>query len=468
MEELREALDRARAVLAAGLDADAARGLRDDDLLGVAGEVEALRRRVDGFAAVVAGEVAERSRVELGSARLSARKGCRSVSELIERVTQVSGAEARRRVLVGSAIRERDGLTGHPAAAEFPVLAAAVDAGEIGADAAHVVVRELAKPRRVADPAHGAAAERALVAEATGRGDGAPIRATADELRTQAQAWAAFLDQDGDEPADERAMRRRGVRLGRTRDGLVSLTGELLPEVAAGLRRLFDAHLAPRSGGGFLTAAERADLERESEVRTPDQQRHDVVAGIIDVAARAADSPTIGGAPPTVLVSVRASDLESGHGVAHADGIDVPVSLRAARRMICTGGIQAVAVDDDGRILQLGSPERCFTPHQRRAITLRDGGCLIPGCSVPASWCEVHHVVPDVDGGPTHPDNGVLLCWFHHRSIDTSGWGIRMQRGSPWIRPPSWLDPDGAWRPAPGSRTRLADRIERERHPLVQ
>ena len=104
--------------------------------------------------------------------------------------------------------------------------------------------------------------------------------------------------------------------------------------------------------------------------------------------------------------------------------------------MICTGGTQTVVFDDDGRIIELGSPERCFTPHQRRAITLRDGGCLIPGCSVPAAWCEIHHVIPDAEGGPTHPDNGVLLCWFHHRTIDSSGWGIQMLRGVPHIRPP--------------------------------
>ncbi|WP_255355578.1 HNH endonuclease [Agromyces sp. Soil535] len=32
---------------------------------------------------------------------------------------------------------------------------------------------------------------------------------------------------------------------------------------------------------------------------------------------------------------------------------------------------------------------------------------------MPAAWCEIHHVTPDTHGGPTHPDNGVLLCFFH-------------------------------------------------------
>ena len=388
--------------------------------------------------------------------------GCRSAVELVERVTQVSAFEARRRIALGSATRARSGFTGEPIEAVFPQVAAALAAGELGADAAGTIIRELDRTRTVADPAALATAEQALVAEATGRGDGAPVRCTADELRVQAQAWSTFLDQDGREPDDERAMRRRGFRLGRARDGLIPVTGELMPEVAAKLTRLFDAHLAPRSGGGFMTDEERARIAEFGETRSADQQRHDVLAAAIDTAARSGEHPTIGGAAPTVLVSVRASDLTTGRGVAHADGVDVPVSLRAARHMICTGGTQTITFDEHGSIITLGSPERCFTPHQRRAITVRDGGCLIPGCSVPAAWCEIHHVIPDSDGGPTHPDNGVLLCWFHHRTIDTSGWGIRMLRGVPHIRPPAWLDPGGSWRPATKSPTRLADQRDRE------
>jgi hypothetical protein len=462
MTGTRDALEQLRSALAGVLGFDEASGCSDDELLATMGAVEALGRVVDARRVALAGEVAERSRVELGDQRLSTRRGCRSAAELLERVTQVSGAEARRRIALGSATRARSGFTGEPIEAAFPHVAAALAGGDLGTDAAGTIIRELDRTRPVAHPASFAAAEEALVAEATGRGDGTPLRCTADELRVQAQAWSTFLDQDGPEPDDDRAMRRRGFRLGRARDGLVPVTGELMPEVAAKLTRLFDAHLAPRSGGGFMTDQERARIAEVGETRTADQQRHDVLAAAIDTAARSGEHPTIGGAAPTVLVSVRAADLSAGRGVAHADGGEVPISLRAARHMICTGGTQTVVFDDDGRILTLGSPERCFTPHQRRAITVRDGGCLIPGCSVPAAWCEIHHVIPDVDGGPTHPDNGVLVCWFHHRTIDTSGWAIRMIRGVPHIRPPGWLDPGGGWRPVTKSPTRLADRRERQ------
>ena len=448
-------------MLARELRRDGPSGCRDDDLLAELAALEAVGRLVDAQRAAYAGEIAERSRVELGEQRLSARRGCRSAVELVERVTQVSGTEARRRVALGAATRVRVGLLGEPLEPRFPVVASSLAAGELGVDAAAAIIRELERPRLVADPAAVVAAEHALVAEATGVGERARVRCTADEVRVQAQAWATYLDQDGREPDDDRAMRRRGFRLGRPRDGLVPVSGDLMPELAARLTRLFDAHLSPRSGGGFQTDDERAAAAASAEERTADQQRHDVLAAAIDSAARSGEHPTIGGAPPTVLVSVRQADLANGHGVAHADGVDLPISLRAARHMICTGGTQAVVFDEGGRIVALGSPERCFTPQQRRAITLRDGGCLIPGCSVPASWCEIHHVLPAADGGPTHPDNGVLLCWFHHRSIDTSGWGIRMIGGVPHVRPPAWLDPGGGWHPSTTSPTRLADRRDR-------
>ena len=405
MTAVAEALEQVCSTLVDVLRFDDPARWSDDELLAVTASIEAVGRVVDAHRAACAGEVAERSRVELGGERLSSRRGCRSASELLERVTQVSGAEARRRIALGAATRGRVGFSGEPLEAEFPGVAAALAGGDLGVDAACAIVRELDRPRRVADPAAFATAERELVASALGAGDAGAVRCSADELRVQAQAWAAFLDQDGPEPDDERAMLRRGVRLGRARNGLIPIRGDLMPEVAAGITRMFDAHLSPRSSTGFMTDEEAAHFDASGEQRTRDQQRHDVLAAIVETAARSGEHPSIGGTAPTVLVSVRASDVAAGRGAGHADGIDIPVSMRAVRQLMCTGGTQRVVLDDRGRILELGSQDRCFTPQQRRAITLRNGGCLIPGCSVPASWCEIHHVIPDVAGGPTHPDN---------------------------------------------------------------
>ena len=254
-------------------------------------------------------------------------------------------------------------------------------------------------------------------------------------------------------------MGKRGFRLGPERNGLVPVSGALLPEAAGRVRRLFDAYLTPTTAPAFLTEEELADKNLTKDPRSKDQQRHDILIGVLDAMARSGNTPTIGGAAPTVLVTVRAEDLDSHRGAGYADGVDSPLSPTTVKQLVCAGGIQKITLGSNGRIVKLGSPERCFTAPQRRAITARDGGCLIPGCSIPAGWCEVHHVVPHADSGPTHPDNGVLLCWFHHRTIDTSGWAIRMRAGAPEVQAPPWLDQSRRWRPATKSRTALKTRI---------
>jgi len=191
--------------------------------------------------------------------------------------------------------------------------------------------------------------------------------------------------------------------------------------------------------------------------RSQPQRQHDALAMALSVAAASRDLPTIGGAAPTLIVSVREQDADAEHGWAHAEGIDQPVTVQAARHVACSGVIQRVTLGAKGRVLRLGTEERVFNRHQRRAITLRDGGCIIPGCGVPAAWCELHHVTDYAHGGPTHTDNGVMLCWHHHRFIDTGPWRIRMNRGAPEVQAPSWFDPSMRWRPVTKSRTRLLD-----------
>lgn len=117
--------------------------------------------------------------------------------------------------------------------------------------------------------------------------------------------------------------------------------------------------------------------------------------------------------------------------------------------------------DDRGRIVAIETSDRVFNHFQRKAIGLRDGGCVIPGCHVGVSWCEVHHVHEHSAGGPTRTDNGVLLCWFHHRTLDTSGWKIRMNRGIPEVRGPAWWDGSGTWHPVTSSPIRMRERHAR-------
>jgi hypothetical protein len=86
--------------------------LSDADLLGPAGVAERVGRLVDALRVAAAAEVADRSRPDLDTARLSARKGCRSATELLERVTLASAATIGKRVRLGEKLRTRRTLAG--------------------------------------------------------------------------------------------------------------------------------------------------------------------------------------------------------------------------------------------------------------------------------------------------------------------------------------------------------------------
>jgi hypothetical protein len=73
-------------------------------------------------------------------------------------------------------------------------------------------------------------------------------------------------------------------------------------------------------------------------------------------------------------------------------------------------------------LLDLGRATRVISPALRRALAVRDGGCVALGCDRPAAWTDAHHLVHWLDGGPTSLDSLVLLCRRHHRAAHEGGW----------------------------------------------
>jgi HNH endonuclease len=75
--------------------------------------------------------------------------------------------------------------------------------------------------------------------------------------------------------------------------------------------------------------------------------------------------------------------------------------------------------------LDIGKPTEVVPPGLRRAIIARDQHCGFPGCIVPASRCQVHHLIPRSEGGPTSLENCVLGCDFHHLIV-VHQWGWKL------------------------------------------
>ena len=449
-------------VVGSALADGSSRMWRDDEVLELMSAAAQIARHAEAVLIEAASQVDDRSAAPALSERMTNRFGCRSVSELVQRATRVSGRRASELIKAGRAVRQEVAPTsGELLPPEFPAMREALVEGAVGLDALLGATAPIAGLATAAGRAAHLAADEELAAAA--RGADGPA-ATADELRSFATVWSMYLDPDGAEPREAKAMRKRGITLGRCQDGIVPIRGGLLPDVAAQLDLLANAVLNPRvddiTRGSHFTE-DPDEPASDPDTRTGAQKLHDVFATVLTKAAASGQFPTIGGAAPTLVVSARAEDLASGRGFAHIDGVDEPVSLAVARQVACTGGSQRVLLESNGRIRAIETAERVFNRRQRRAKELRDGTCVIPGCCVPALWCEIHHVEEHARGGPTSTENGVPLCWYHHRTIDTSGWQIRMNSGVPEVRGPYWWDAERRWRPVTKSPTRMRSRIDR-------
>jgi hypothetical protein len=123
--------------------------------------------------------------------------------------------------------------------------------------------------------------------------------------------------------------------------------------------------------------------------------------------------PEHGGDATTVMVTIDLDALRQDLAIGAIVG-GAPLSATAIRRLACTANIIPVVLGGNGQILDLGRSRRLFSPAQRKAIRLRDQHCQGEACSVPAPWCEAHHLKPWSEGGNTDLADGILYCNFHH------------------------------------------------------
>ncbi|TFC21979.1 HNH endonuclease signature motif containing protein [Cryobacterium glucosi] len=126
------------------------------------------------------------------------------------------------------------------------------------------------------------------------------------------------------------------------------------------------------------------------------------------------------------------------------EGTAVTVSTETLERNLYDTGILDVTFDGHGSGVDLGREQRTFSPAQRAALSLRDGGCMWPGCDRPPSWTETHHIHHwKDDTGQTNLDHGILLCRADHLRLHNEHWRItRDDTGQYWLTPPPGLDPE--------------------------
>ncbi|WP_051478688.1 HNH endonuclease signature motif containing protein [Arthrobacter sp. H5] len=393
----------------------------------------------------------------------------------------ISRSEANRRLRLAVNILPD---TPGPGTATQPALAAlstAVGSGSVSGRAATVICDAVQRVRPVATPRQLDAMEHHLTRQA--------IESDEDILRVLAGRWENTLDQDGQEPTDKVLKARQGVFLRGRRNGLhfmeIGATDEQFehlvtvmntatnPRVGKGSNQHDDgggsggdecgsgvgrsgssdddagthdpgngAGGSGASGAGGNSAGSGPGCETDPERPTRAQSLLDGLVSACQIALSSDGLPTTGGHRPQVMVTINHRDLvgdmeRAGHSV-----FAEQMSARSIRKLACDADIIPLVLGGKGQLLDIGRSQRLFPAYMRRALVARDKGCTFPDCSIPATWCEAHHINPWAAGGTTGVCDGCLLCARHHHVLHEGDWTVESIDGIPWFRPPKYLDPD--------------------------
>src|SRR5829696_3518313 len=284
---------------------------------------------------------------------------------------------------------------------------------------------------RIADPEHLAGITDAMV-------ENCDVLTGRELARVIAHARATL------KPPAELESEEAGLRLGRSLRKVRSCAGytvfelRLDPEGAAILDSAIDRLSRPRpdlaselasgptpesmpeQGRDAFSLPRRAPDDPRRDPRSAATRRADALLEIIGRGVAAPEGVTRSPRATLVVTMSLEALREELHGIGVLD-TDAVLSPSAVRRVACEAGIVPMVLGARSEVLDLGYRQRLFSPAQRRALAHRDGGCSFPQCTVPAMWCQAHHVLHWLHGGPTNVSNGALLCARHHTLVHQRG-----------------------------------------------
>jgi hypothetical protein len=206
-----------------------------------------------------------------------------------------------------------------------------------------------------------------------------------------------------------------------------------------GRRFGLEAELPAAEGAAVARALEHlADdlpvMPGEEDVCHVDARRDDALVVLASTSLAADPDPDRASvvvlAPLEALVSGETGCELEGGGLIHAE---------TARRLLCSGRVQAVIENGRGHPIGVGRMAREPSAWMLRQLRYRDSECRFPGCGA-RRFTQAHHIVWWERGGRTDLDNLLLLCTFHHRLVHEHGWAVsRLEDGTV-----GWFHPDGS------------------------
>jgi len=483
------------------------------------------KQLAEAHLAVIAGEIAARSTREMGHSGLAQRSGFRSAEELLKGTTGATGREAVTAVRVGRMVREAavdlgvDPATGALIEASEPWLAsvaAAVSSGSLSVGAADAIRTGLGQPT---DNVSSAALAGAAVSLC-----GLAATLDVDRLLRRARELRDDLDEAGIADRERECFEKRSLKMFLLGNGMGRLIWDMDPETYATVLELNTRATSPKRGVRFVAGDDKETAERIlNDPRSIGQLASDTFLGLLQAGADADSTHLLGTGAAAIRVIVTKKTLETtgvagitagsagagsgagdligtahpranaitgttgptganptntavdtaavstgsagdpvftpGHG--HIEATGAPLTAASIQRLSCDGATTEVTIDAFGQPLDVGREHRTFTPKQRIALAIRDGGCVFGDCDKEPSMTEAHHIVPWSQGGRTDLANGILLCKFHHLLIHNNGWEIYRVGTDYYLVPPKDVDPQQRPRPMPSKSAAMRD-IRRE------
>ncbi len=205
-------------------------------------------------------------------------------------------------------------------------------------------------------------------------------------------------------------VENRRLSISTWEDGSLLLNGVLDPVGGAALRTALEP-LARKSG---------AHDDRDRERRLAD--------ALVDLSMHALDSgliPQQGSQRTHLQVTTSLETLLGLPGAPAADmEFSLPISSKTVERLACDCSVTRILLDSDSMVIDVGRAKRVISGPTRKALNVRDGHCVWPGCERPASWTSGHHLVHWTRGGATDLPNLALLCHRHHWMVHEGNWNL--------------------------------------------
>lgn len=178
--------------------------------------------------------------------------------------------------------------------------------------------------------------------------------------------------------------------------------------------------------------------------RSMAKRRADALEQIVVDYLNRSSRPTQGKSVPNLMIMMQVDALDpetrsGGDRMAWMNWAG-PISARLADALACDSTMSRVLIDSESVPLDVGVDSRLVPAGIRKAVIVRDGGCI--RCGRPPSWCDVHHIVPWAQGGETSLSNSALLCREDHTWLHQNGWTVVIgDDGHPCLQSPPSDEP---------------------------